>query len=405
MIGRILCLFLVGALAVSTAALAQDEDDFSTDDEFIFEDGGDEPPADEDEEADGEEDKDDDGGEDDRAEPPPPPPDEDFDFEDEVDDEGNLLEDDLFEDDEELGGEEILPPGTDTEPIYRAQVAQMEGLAADEEVLAWELYLEEYPNSVFRDLIQQRVDALMKEQFSRRIRRDDPSGKAPRDAEILMVTPSRMVPLNPRTQARVHLQFGFGVGTFVGGVLDFEYALLRNVSVHGGFTGRLDGWGLEFGSRYAFVKSTKDQLVASLIGDFRVNFQRLGFQARPQIGFGKIVGPAQILATVGAQFGSRAYEPVQVIGGVHVGVRVAKPVGIFVESEFAVSNLTRPQGVFAFATVALGLKFYPPIKNQPMDVLELGANGRMPVATKYVQPYLGAGEIQGAWFFETPYVR
>lgn len=396
---------MVGCLGLSGPAWAQDGDDFTDgDDDFTFEDG----IPEEEEEAE----------EAPAAEPTPEPtsdepppaeePDEDeFLFEDEIDEEGNVVEEDLFGEERDTR-DEVLAPGTDNVTLYRAKTAEVEGMPADEEVMAWETYLEEYPNSVFRERIQVRIDELMKSQYSGRIIREGEAGSDPKMAELEIVHPVHLPNMNPRTKVLAAFELGFPL--YTGGILDFEYAPLRQVSVHGGLAGRASGWGLELGARYAFVKSVKAQFAATLTADIRLNFGPLFFQFRPQIGFAKIIGPVQILANFGAEIGTRPFDTVGLIGGVHIGGRVAKPVGIFVESDFGVRQLGRVNGVsgepapFAFATVSFGLKFFVPLKKRPdVDSVELAAGGHVPVASTYQSNYQGAAHLQGVYYLDLPW--
>ena len=70
---------------------------------------------------------------------------EDTSFHDQLKNMGVISIDDEDEEEEEAE----LPPGTDTAAIYRAQLEQMVGMQPDEESMAWESYLQTYPNTVF----------------------------------------------------------------------------------------------------------------------------------------------------------------------------------------------------------------------------------------------------------------
>lgn len=388
---------LATALLVSpVVAWGQDDDDFlEEEDDGFFEPSSPAPaPAPEEEEEEAP------PAEGTPATPAAPEPDEDegIDFEDEVDDEGSRVEEDLFEAE---GPSEALLPGTDTPRLYRAKADEVKGLASDEEVMAWEAYLQEYPNSVYKERIEARMEELISDQYGSRIARPGEQVDA-EDEELLFVLPAHMANINPRTKAQIYFEYGFP--NYQGGILDFEYALFRSFSVHGGFTGRTSGWGLELGGRWAFVKSTKLQFIATLIADVRINFGPVLFQARPMLGFGKIIGPAQLLLTVGAEIGARAYESVALIGGLHVHVRVAEPVAVFAETDFRVEQLDRSVP-FAFDVVTLGLKFYPKLKGRTDDPVELGASGHVPAATQYLGYYVGAVGVQGAYYPKAKYVK
>jgi hypothetical protein len=384
-------------VALPLSGFAQD-----TDDEFIFED--EKPPAEEDEEEALPEEEDD----------TPPAGEKKAPVEEEAegdtDDPLEFTEDDALEfeadpEEEEVDifdgestEEEVLAEGVDNARLYRKQQEAMEDLDPDEEIMAWEEYLTQYPASIFRERIQTRIDEL--EDASYRATLSSGRGTADaKDAELLFVSPLHLPNVNPRTRVQVGLDFGFGTPVYVRGTADVEYAVLRNLSVHGGLWGRYSGWGFDLGARYAFVKSAKLQFVATFIADIRLNFNPLFFEARPQLAFGKIIGPVQILLTAGAAIESRANAGVALIGGLHVSARLAPPVALFVETDVYVRNVGRDAGPFTFDVISVGLRLFPRFRNRPdADPLEINAAGHVPYATKYLQPYFGAVQVQGTYY-------
>ncbi len=331
----------------------------------------------------------------------PEPEDDDVDYTDpeEDGDDGRIILDD--EEEEEAPGE-----GEDTSTIYRAQTMAVAGMEADEEVLAWEAYLEEYPASLYRDTIQARIDALL---TALTRGRDGRPGAGPgsereaRRAELLFHSPLHMTNVNPRS--RIQASFEFGFPFFPAVVLDAEIALLRQLSVHAGFNRRYAGWGLEVGTRGAFVKSAKDQLVFSGSLDLRVNFGPTSFQIRPQLAFGKIFGPAQLLLTFGSEIDTRPNAGVGLIGGAHVNVRVAQPVGVFVETDFYARNLGREGKPFLFQLLTFGLTFYPKVGRRTDDPLEISAAGNMAVGRQYTQYYFGAIQAQANYYLPSKWLK
>lgn len=403
---------------VSHTAYAQEEDEPGDTDEFEFEEP--EEPAKKPEEKKPEEKKPADSKAPTTAPPANPPPAEpeesdEIEFEDETEDEEDPKAEpkkDFLEDpkEDDRTDAELLAPGTDDAEIYRAQEKEVDGMPPDEEVMSWEAYLEKYPNSIYRKRIEERVDVLVEGQFRMRI--DGPqSGNGNADSqELAFVVPMQMTNVNPRTKAQ--LGIGFGFPTFLAMTADFEYAFLRNLSAHAGINGRYTGWSFDVGARYAFVKSTRLKFIATLVADIGINFNqrvqtrqeginadanRIFFQARPQLAFGKLIGPAQILLTIGTDVGSRPNTGPAVIGGAHVGVRIAPPVGVYVETDFYVRNLGREAGPFTFDVLSFGFKFYPMAKRAD-DPLEIGMAGHIPYATQYLQPYVGAVQVQGVYY-------
>lgn len=316
-----------------------------------------------------------------------------LDFEEDPEEEGDLLEEGTSED-------QALAEGVDSAVLYRKQQQAVDGMEIDEEIMAWDAYLAQYPASIFRERIEKRIDELEGLAYQATVGGPE-RGVDAKDVELPFVSPLHMANVNPRSRVQVGLEFGFGTPVYVRGVADFEYAVLRNVSVHGGVWGRYSGWGAELGARYAFVKSTKLQLVATLIADVRLNFNPLFFEARPQLAIGKIVGPVQMMLTAGAAIESRAGAGVALIGGLHVSARLAPPVAVFVETDFYVRNLGREAGPFTFDIVSVGLRLFPKFKRRPdVDPLEINASGHVPYATRYLQPYFGAVQVQGTYYLD-----
>lgn len=347
----------------------------------------------------------------------PLPSDEDVDYED-GDDRDDLLGG--AEEEDERDERELLAPGSDNAEIFGKQEAKVRSMPPDEEVMAWETYLEKYPNSLYRGRIEERIEGLVESQFQMRIGgRAGVKGSGPVDADQMEIQLTQAIGLdniNPRTRAQLGLLFGFP--TYLELDADFEYALKRQVSIHAGMHGRYTGWSFDIGAKYAFVKSTKLNLVATVMADIGAQFsQRVSQQiagdnadanatqlvVRPQLGLGKVVGPVQLLLTAGAEVLTRANASPALIGGLHVSGRVAPPVAIYAESEFYVRQLGREAGPFNFAVVAVGFKFYP-ITKRTDDPLEVAMAGMMPVSSGYMQPYLGAVQAQGVYYLDLPYV-
>lgn len=309
---------------------------------------------------------------------------------------------------EDEGETDLAAPGTDTPALYRAEQARLAGLPADEEALAWEAYLEAYPKSLFRDRIEARIEALEGAQYRERIV-DAADAQRAEMAELRLVQPLHLPNLNPRSQVSVALDAGFP--GFFGGLVDFEWAPLRNVSIHGGVAGRYDGWGLEVGTRYAFAKSARRQVVATAAVDLRLGFTPLVFQVRPQLGVGKIWSlkqgmDVQLLASAGTRIGT--LPPATAAGtdvtdyfglfaGLHLSVRVAPAVGVFFETDVDLRNFDRPAGLFAYHNLTLGLRFFPKLRNRADDPLEVGVAGRVPAVSRYASYGIGGVAAQGVY--------
>lgn len=392
--------FAAWVLVSPPAALAQD-DPFEDEEDFDFDDLSDgekktkedAPPA-----------------ETPPAEAPPaeealPEDEEAFEFEDEVTEEGDRLEEDLFSE-EGAGTDAVAQEGQDTVEAYRAEQRSMRGLAADEEIMAWEAYLERYPNALYRERIEERIQTLLDEQYRRAqtggsLDPEDPSKSVVdlKDQEVPLVSPLRLPNLNPRSRVLVGGMFGYPLHLEAWG--DFEYAFLRQLSVHAGVWGRYTGWGLEVGLRGSPVKSAKDKVVLTPALDLRLNFGPLLFSVRPQLGVGAILADrVDLLANFGAEITAQKNASVGLFGGLHLSVRVAQPVAIFLESEVYARRVTRADGAFVFGNVGLGLRFYPKLKSRTDDAIEVLAAGYARSTAKYLEPFQGAAAVQMAYYLK-----
>jgi len=394
-------ILLAGLCFATPTAHAQDEDPFGSEDDFVFDDLSDaeDEPEPEDEPAPEE-----------AAEAPTPEEslsddEEVFEFEDEVSDEGERVEEDLFEE-EGAGTDAVRQPGQDTVETYRAQQRDLRGAAADEEIMAWEAYLEQYPNALYKERIQERIQTLLDEQYRRAqlggsLDPEDPSASAVdlKDQQVPLSSPLRLPNLNPRSRVLVGGMFGYPL--HLEAWADFEYAFLRNLSVHGGLWGRYTGWGLEVGVRGSPVKSAKDNVVLTPALDLRLNFGPLLFAVRPQLGVGaQLAERVDLLANFGAEITAQRNASVALFGGLHLSVRVAQPVAVFIESEVYARRITRAEGAFVFGNVGAGLRFFPKLKKRDDDPLEVVAAGFARSTSRYLEPFQGAAAVQLAYYLE-----
>jgi hypothetical protein len=302
--------------------------------------------------------------------------------------------------DDLLGGEgaEVGGAGRDTEKIYRAQLAAVKGMGPDEELEAWEKYLEEYSKSSYRDRIVERMTVLESGLYGERIG----GGEGERDQdsqEILLAQGLELDSLNPRTR----LQFGFAYGlpSYGNFYVDYEHQLKRNLSVHGGVRRRFTGPRLELGTRYAFIKSTRTQTVVGLIGDIAFNMQPAYPVIRPQIGVGKKFGTkfdAQM--QVGIEVDPRKNAALREIGGVNFTYRAAPTVGVFAESSFYMQNLATDKGslLYRFNTLNFGLKFYPKFKGTDPNDVEMAIGAVAPYTSNYWMYHFGSLAVQGQYY-------
>ena len=179
----------------------------------------------------------------------------------------NLGLDDEEEDD--LDGETLLP-GQDNAAIYRQQLAAVEGMAPDEEGMAWEEYLQTYTASVFRTQIEERMAEISESMFGGSRGPTGPVDEAQKDMNFAHGL--LLEPIDPRTRFRAGFEWGYI--DWVNLILDYEVALRRDLGVHGGLQHRLSGWNLEGGVRYALIKSTRTNMMLTAIGDVHLTLIR-----------------------------------------------------------------------------------------------------------------------------------
>ncbi len=281
-------------------------------------------------------------------------------------------------------GEAEVPtgPGTDTAESYRAAQVANARLAPDEEVEAWDKYLEKYPNSAFKKRIQDRIDSLMEGLYG-----PDKPAEVAVDAmnqELEFAQVLLLENIDPRTRLQAGFQWGFP--DFFDLAVDYEHAFSRNFSVHGGIKHRYTGWSVEPGVRWALVKSTRTKTIVTLIGDTHLNTNPVFFGLRPQLAAGRQFGKldAQIQGGVDLELGS--IVGYRVVGGASATYNATDTVAMFVETQLNMKNFDWEGGVFTFDTLSFGMKFYPGKKGR--DEVNVGAT--LPYATRYWQYHYGA---------------
>ena len=264
-----------------------------------------------------------------------------------------------LEEDEEDTPLDELPPGTDNAATYQAQLDQVGTMASDEEGMAWEQYLQTYPNSVFRGQIEDRIGELSESMFAA----DRKSG--PVDAgkkELNFSNAMLMESLDPRSKIRAGFEWGFP--NWINLIVDYERQLQRNLSVHGGLQHRFAGWNLEGGARYALIKSTRTNMIVTAIGDVHLNLDPIAPGFRPMLGVGKrfaLAGEAYM--DVQAQGGTDlmiypgAFSP-RWLAGANVTVSPTEKVKVFMETSTVMKDLGWEEGgTFRFNQIAFGIRF------------------------------------------------
>lgn len=324
---------------------------------------------------------------------------------DEEDDLDLLDDEDLLDSIEDEGGEdsgedllgeavdedEIDQEGQDNSRIYSDAVEEFGELAADEEMIAWERYLEDYPESLYADRIERRMDEL-EELLYRERKAPDEEDRLDADKRNVPISQALLLQnINPRT--RVQTGFEWGLPSYINLMADYEHGLTREFSIHGGIRNRFLTWNAEFGARYAFIKSSRTQTLLTGIMDFRFALSPAYLAVRPQVAFGqRIADIVDVQAQVGIDYELRQFAQVRLIGGANVTVRIDDRVGTFVETNYNAKGFTDSEvdGLFTFPVASFGLKLYPAIEGQPDGFLEVNIGASVPYATRYYRWHDGS---------------
>ncbi len=304
--------------------------------------------------------------------------------------------DDLqFNDDNEQETVKAREAGEDTAQIFRDFEKKVRDLNPDEEQIKWEQYLEKYPKSLFRDRIESRMDDLSNQMFSERIPTGDDASKVDgKDKEINFADGWRLMGLDPKT--KVSGGFELGIPNWFGLNLDFEYQIIRQLSIHAGVGRGIGGLEVAAGGKYAIIKSARTKTMLTVGVDVGLNTKPLNIYptVAPTIGVGQrinVLNGLDIALEVGAV--PEFHQPLNMryTGGLSAELRANDVVYAFAETQY---NL-RPveEALFEFNTVSFGLRFVPTAKRVKEDgsgraVIGVGAN--VPYMHDYWAFYKGA---------------
>ena len=305
-----------------------------------------------------------------------------------------------------------LQLGGDSEAIYRQTNDRLSRLSPDEELLGWDQYLGQYPNTVFRPRIQARMEELEAELYDTRKPRPGEGQVDVLDQQMDFAHAMQLAQLNPRT--RIQGGFEWGLPNYINLFADYERAFSQRFSVHGGVRRRYSGFSAEFGPRIALVKSPRTQTIVSVWPDVHFNLNPSFPSFSPGIGAGKRFGKldAQVQATVDLEIRSEldvaATKTTKLrsryAGGASVYYAASETVGFFGE---AYLNLRPVQadgafdgGTFNFHVITFGMKFFPQSKTRPGErPIEINAGATVPVAQNYWQYHYGS--IMGQFNYYT----
>ena len=279
-------------------------------------------------------------------------------------------QEDEFDFDDEEEAVPIGGPGQDTARIYRDFKDNIEDLGPDEEIIQWEQYLSQYPDSLFKDHIQRRVDELTEFQYSERVPGDLDSGFSDIvDAgrrEIRLATPRHLVSIDPRSKMRAGFEWGYP--SYLNLFADYEAQIQRKWSWHVGIINRYTGWNVEGGTKYALIKSARTNFLLTGIFDFHLNTNPIFPAVRPQIGVGKrfiVAGqPLDLQMVGGVDIELRLTEQMDFItvGGLNATYMASDKVAFFVESSVVAKDFFWDAGInssfFRFPLLTFGITFW-----------------------------------------------
>lgn len=325
--------------------------------------------------------------------PPPDDADETDDLLDEFQEPGDEI--DLLEEEPEVSS------SGDTEQVYRQAMARLSKMEPDEELAGWEAYLAQYPQSVYKTRIETRMEELADSLYTRGIGSTDAGNEDAMRAELEFAQGLQLENINPRTKLQVG--FEWGLPDYMNLMADYEHAIARDFSVHGGVRRRYLGWNAEAGFRWSPVKSLRTNMLVTLIVDLRLNTNPVYPGLRPQLAIGKRFGIVDAQIQGGPDLTLVSYTDVNgqkstqlkplYTGGLNLFFAFTDRVGGFAESSFYLQSLPADDGtawdggLFQFNVVTFGLKFFPGQKDRNKEV-NFGAT--VPYAQSYWQWHYGS---------------
>jgi len=311
---------------------------------------------------------------------------------------------DFFDDEsgEDLLGDdapENRSEGSDTASDFRDTKAMLDSLSADERLQGWEDYLGRFPSSNFLEQISREIVAAESEMYGEGIGSEITQRVGHRGVKLPEMVQTEN--LNPATRLRAG--FEFGLPDWLNLMADFEYALMDNLSVHGGMRKRISGWSLDMGPRYALVKDDNLGLLVTVMADFHFNVDPGYYGVRPGAGAAYRVMDKLWLQAQGnvelEVIEGYAASRYQASGAAHF--RANDAVALYVEGAYNSKFLNWPGGNFRFHTTTFGMRFYPGAKRDDWNgSSEVVLGGTVPVSYQFWDRHLGAATVQTLTYFE-----
>ncbi len=283
---------------------------------------------------------------------------------------------------------------------YRALLNRLLEAEPEERMAAWEAYLQEHPDTPFREQVRKHIAEAEAELYGEGIRRGD---DGPVDKRAIPF-PETLVVDNPNPSTRFRGGFEFGLPEWINVFADAEYAVGRQFSGHLGMRKRSTGWTLEMGPRLAVVKIPEPGVVLTVAGDLQVGVDPAILGLRPM--FLAALRPVDRLfveAMVGPswELNQGVWSPRLRTGG-YLGFRAAEPVALYVEGATESKFFGWPGGDLQFHTVGFGMRFYPVKQAERPDPADVVLGAAVPAYYNYPN-YLfhqGAASVQASAYLE-----
>jgi hypothetical protein len=290
----------------------------------------------------------------------------------------------------EIGKDSIGGEGEDNSTIFREAEAKFARMIPDEHMLAWERYLEEYPNSLYKDRIEKTMEELETILYEQLIDDREPDRLDADQRELEFASGFTIENLNPRSRAM--FIFEWGLPDYMNLAGDYEHQIIRQLSIHAGFRRRFTGWNFETGARWALIKSSRTDMLLVFIGDFHFNLDPFFVGFRPQLGFGKKFGKLDVQIQAGVDLEMRGKASPRILTGINTTYHAAEQVSIFAETTLHMRNLTSKDfEPFRFNLISFGMIFYPQLKGaQHPKALEINIGASIPYTSAYWMFHYGS---------------
>jgi len=309
-------------------------------------------------------------------------------------------------------------PGEDTAELYRAQQQKNRDLNAEDELLAWERYLEKYPKSLFRDRIDARMEDLSANLFRERVPGSD-KGAVKKDAalsELNFSRPQQWASVDPRSRLTAGVELG--IPDWFAPKLTYEHAFSRELSVTAGMQQDLVNYALLGGVKYAVLKSARTGTIVTAGTDFKLYTDPSFPDLHPWIGAGQrfpVLFGLDVQAQVGADLEIRSPFATRYEAGLAAELRASEVVSAFVETSMDVkypggvpysftgadgqtSTMSTESGSrFVVATFGLRFQAAKPKNADGDGRIDVGLGANVPASANYWGFYNGAVSIDGDW--------